>query len=270
MKKTKFIISLMVVGVMLLAQVSAVFAAPTLQAGQTIAGAVQEIEVDTDPNTGLTTVVVTVKDEQGNFQTVRVSLETANIALGLVTLDGDGNPIINESLLGQTIEIEPADVIASETQNPVGSALATFFSDIEGLDYGAVMEAHQAGNGFGVIAQALWMTRKLADENSELLLGDDSWTESDIFAKILEIKNGGDYSVFFPDDESAPTNWGQFRKALLGGDKKANLGAVMSLHDENGGGNVPANNGNSNKDKHKNNGRDRSNNGNGNANGNRP
>jgi hypothetical protein len=41
-----------------------------------------------------------------------------------------------------------------------------------------------------------------------------------------------DYSGITLPDGSVPTNWGQFRKALLSGDPKANLGQIMSGHAE--------------------------------------
>lgn len=255
MKKAKLIItSLILALVMLLAQVLTVFAAPN--SAHSITGRVIYVEVIPDESTGITTVLITLEDEQ----TVRVSVETAE-KLKLIYNDGEGYVIVNP-LPGQ-IEIKAKDVITDEPQHPVGSALATFFSDIDGLTYDVIMEAHEQ-NGFGVIAQALWMTRKLSEENSELMLGDDTWTENDIFLAILDVKNGGNYSAFFPDDEEAPTNWGQFKKAVLAGDKKANLGAVRSHHSDTAGGNDQTNNGNGNNDNNGNN----NNNGRGNGNNN--
>jgi hypothetical protein len=267
MKKAKFFLSLIVAAVMVFAPMSAVFADSPL-----IRGKVTYVEVDTDANTGTTTVLVAVEDETKN-QTVRINLKPA-IDLHLVTNDGEQVVIVKP--LPAYIEIKPEFVIPDEeeTQHPVGSALATFFAeDFDGMEsdevYGLIMDAHEAGNGFGVIAQALWLTRKLAagaleEEESELP------TASDIFAEILQAKQDGDYSAFYPED--GPSNWGQFRKAVMDGEKKANLGAVMPLHADDDGSDTATNNGNGNKDKTKiksNNG-NRNGNGQGQNNGNRP
>jgi hypothetical protein len=102
------------------------------------------------------------------------------------------------------------------TEHPVASALANFFEVKLGLDYGTIMGYHEDGMGFGVIAQACWMSYGL-EGDAELL--DD----------ILEAKKSGDFSsITLPDGETAK-NWGQFRKAALGNEKaKKNLGAIMS------------------------------------------
>ena len=266
MKQTKFIIGLIVAVVMVFTQVLTVLAAPAT--AHSITGQVTYVEVVTDDSTGATTVLVTIDNEQ----TVRISAETAE-ELNLIYNNGEGYQIVEP--LPIFIEIAADDVITDEEQHPVGSALATFFSDIDGLTYDMIMEAHDQ-NGFGVIAQALWMTRRLANENSEIIPGESIWTEGDIFVAILEARNGGNYSVFFPGEESAPTNWGQFKKAILDGDKRANLGAAMSDRNENAGGNSQTNHGNGNNGNNgnrNNNGRDNNNgngHGQGNGNGNRP
>src|SRR5215212_8883119 len=156
MKNIKFLISLTLVFAVLIAQASAVFAAPAL-----ITGIVQSITLETNTNTAVTTVVITVMDN-GESQTVRIALESS-ITLGIIILSADGNPMINELIMGQLVEIDPATIITDEQtdQHPVGSALATFFSDITDLDYETIMAAHEDETGFGVIAQALWLTRKL-------------------------------------------------------------------------------------------------------------
>jgi len=100
-------------------------------------------------------------------------------------------------------------------QNPVGAALAEFFAELVGVDYETIMEYHEQGMGFGVIAQALWMASKLEGDST-------------VFTAILDAKKRGDYSAITLPDGSIPRNWGQFRKALLSGDKKSNLGAIMS------------------------------------------
>ena len=69
-------------------------------------------------------------------------------------------------LWAKSVEIDPTTVIPDqqENQHPVGNALATFFSDIEGIDYDTIMAAHENGVGFGVIAQALWLTSELGGD----------------------------------------------------------------------------------------------------------
>jgi len=243
MPRLKILATVMVAIVIMAAQVGTVSAARAWQEPASISGTVQSITLETNSSTGIFTVQVVLVDTNKVTQTVRVSLEAA-IEIGLVTLNGDGSPVINEQALGQSIEIEPAAVIPEEeaVQHPVGSALAIFFSDILGIDYETIMTSHEDGFGFGVIAQALWLTEKLDGD-------------SDVFAAILEAKKTGDYSVFILPDGTTPKNWGQLRKAILSSEKD-NLGIVMSeKHENNGQGNDNANeNGN--------------NNGNGNGNGN--
>jgi len=253
MKKTKFLVSLILAFTVLVTQAGAVLAAPA-----PITGTVQVITLDKDLNTGITTVLVTVLGD-GTTQTVCLSLESA-ILLGLVVLNADGSPVINELVLNQTIEIDPGAVILNqgEDRHPVGNALATFFSDV--VDYDTIMAAHKEGTGFGVIAQALWLTLKLDGD-------------PEVFLEIIKAKKTGDYSAFVLEDGTTPKNWGQFKKAVLDGDKGGNLGVVMSdkEKDNNGNDNVINNgnngtgNGNSSNG-NGNNGNSNGNNGNGNGN----
>jgi hypothetical protein len=186
--------------------------------------------------TGVTLVSVDLIDDNQVVQSVRVSLETA-IAQGLVVLNGDGKPNINNVALGKLVEIDPSSIIPTrqENQHPVGSALATFFSDIPGMDYETIMSAHEQGVGFGVIAQALWLTTKL-EGNAE------------IFETLIEAKQTGDFSAFILEDGSTPENWGQLKKAILAKDKKNGLGIVISNSNNHGNGNNEnnGNNGNGN------------------------
>jgi len=248
MKKANFLLSLALAVTVLVAQVGAVFASPA-----SITGTVQSITLETDTNTAVTTVLVTVL-EKGATQIVRIGIDSAT-ALGLVTLGGDGNPIINESALGQPIEIDPATVIPDqqEDEHPVGNALAAFFSDILNLDYETIMTAHDNGTGFGVIAQALWLTKKLDGD-------------ADLFLAILEAKKSKDYSAFLLEDGTIPQNWGQFKKAVMDG-KKGKPGIAVREKDNNGNDNNGNGNGNGqDKDKEKNKDKDKDNNGNGNGN----
>jgi hypothetical protein len=219
MKRTKFLFGVLLATIFLAAQVIVVGAAPATQDTSPITGTIESIVLETDSETDTTTVVVTLSDEFGVTQTIRLSLEDA-LALGLVTDDGSG-PMADDSKVGTDVEIDPALVIPEdvmeEPQHPVGSAISDFFSDLLGVDYEVIMEYHDDGVGFGVIAQALWMTNSLDGD-------------SEIFAAILEAKQNKDFSGIELPDGSTPTNWGQFRKAVMKDrDKsKENLGAIMS------------------------------------------
>jgi len=256
MNRTKLLLGIVLTIIISMAQVGGALAAPAAQEAAPVGGTVQSITLESDPTTGVITVIVDLMDSNGVLQTVRVSQETA-IELGLVLLDRDGNPIINELALGETVDIDPTTVIPDqqESQHPVGNALATFFSDIEGIDYDTIMSAHEDGVGFGLIAQALWV----ADE-----LGGDS----QLFQDLLYAKQHNDYSAFsdFTEDGTTPKSWGQLRKALL---SKKSLGIVMSNHDNNGNqGNENGNNKDQGKNKDDNNhGNANSNSGNGHGNG---
>ena len=255
MSRMKLLLGIVLTIFISMAQVGGVFAAPAAQEATPISGTVQSITLESDPTTGVVTVIVNVMDLDQVSQTVRVSQETA-IELGLVLLDGDGNPVINELALGETVDIDPTTVISDqqEPQHPVGGALATFFSDIEGVDYDTIMAAHENGVGFGVIAQVLWVTSELGGD-------------SQLFQGLLYAKQHNDFSAFsdFIEAGTPLKSWGQLRKALL---SQKSLGIVMSNHDNNGN-HTNENGNNKNKDKN-NNGNGNSNNGNGNGNGHNP
>jgi hypothetical protein len=217
MKIPRILVAILLVLSLLVLQFGSVFAAPTAQ-GSLITGTVQNVKVETDSTTGVTTVVVTILDSTGALQTLRISVETA-VSLGLVTIDSiTGLPIVNPGSIGSQITIDPTTILTDTItvqQHPVGSALAEFFGELVGVDYETIMEYHEEGVGFGVIAQALWMTKKLEGDST-------------VFAAIVDAKKSGDYSSITLSDGTTPKNWGQFRKALLSGDKLANLGAIMS------------------------------------------
>jgi hypothetical protein len=215
----KILISLVMTLALAVAQVSVAFAQEVVP----ISGTVNDIVLEIDATTGETTVLVTLQDGTGATQTVRLSVETAaDPSLGLVTIDPTtGVVTVNESAKNTTINIDPTTVIPDtspseeEAQHPVGSALSDFFSELLGVDYDTIMGYHEDGVGFGVIAQALWMTNQLEGDTA-------------IFQMILDAKESGDYSVVILPDGSTPTNWGQFKKAVMGTGKKDNLGTVMS------------------------------------------
>lgn len=212
MFKAKLFATVLLVLTVMFAQVGNVAAASQAQETTPITGTIEDIATETDAN-GVTTVLVTIVDDQGASQTLRLSLETA-AALNLVdatTLE------VNQEQIGQPITIDPTTVIpdeepTEEAVHPIAALLANFF----GEDPSVINEYHEDGFGFGVIAQALWM--------SESINGDASAA-----GLILEAKRTGDYSAFELPDGSSPTNWGQFKKAILQKDKK-NLGVIVSGH----------------------------------------
>jgi hypothetical protein len=251
MSKTRLILSLFIGIAILAAQAGPVLAAPARQA-EFIAGTVSAATCETDA-AGATTILLTVQATDGISQTVRISLETA-VMLGILAPDTPCSDEALGSAVGSEVSLDPSLVIPDEAEeagmkHPVAYALSLFFDDITGYD--TIMSAHEDGTGFGVIAQALWMTAQMEGN-------------SDAFLAILEAKETGDYSAFILEDGTVPQNCGQFKKALK--EKKANLGAVMSSMGDgddvennavnNGNGNGQdkdkSNNGNKNKDKNKN------------------
>lgn len=188
-----------------------------------ITGAVQSVVLETDATTGETIVVVTILDETtGTLQTVKLSLETAE-TLGLVTTDPTTSESkVTENTVGTTVEIDPTTILIEENteedRRPVGSRLSDFFSGLLGVDYDTIMTFHEDGVGFGVIAQALWLTNNLDGDTAT-------------FETLLEAKQSGDYSAVTLADGTTPDNWGDIVKSLKKGD---NLGSVMSGKAENG------------------------------------
>ncbi len=262
MNKRIVFVSLILAVSMLMVHVGAAFAAPTSQAFPPITGNVQSITIETDPNTGIVTVVVDVMDSDQNSQSVRIS-EKAAEKLGLVVPDSDGNPTINKSALGKAIELKLTAIIPDKegNQHPVGNALATFFSGIADPEtlYKSIMEAHNNGFGFGVIARALWLTQELKGDVN-------------VFNSLLAAKQTGDYSNFSFDENGTtitPRNWAELKQAIMAGKKMGNLGQVMSNQDNTNKENNSNNSANeNNKDKNKDKDKDKNNNGNGSGNGN--
>jgi hypothetical protein len=233
MFKHKLIASLLLAILVIAAQTGIVAAAPAPQGTTPITGTIKSITIvkgttATEPPT----ILVTILDSLGKTQKAYVSVETA-VALGLVTIDPVTKlPVVDKTKIGQTITIEPTQILPPPTQSttgeqPVAKLLATYFD----VDYDVIMELHTQGFGFGEIAQALFIAQKLGDV---MLAGD-----------ILNAKKTGDYSAFTLTDGSAPTNWGQFRNAVLGHGKN-NLGGVVSgnANSSTDNGSAPGNSGN--------------------------
>jgi len=226
MKTSKILAASVMAIAILVSQVGAVFGAPVLK--KSISGMVTSLTCETDAVTAGKTFLVTLQVMDGSSQTVRIDQLTAD-SLGLIELTVDGNPDCRPELLdaaiGMEIRIDAADILSDEVekQHPVGAALATFFSEI--TTYDAIMMAHENGTGFGVIAQVLWLTKKL-----------DGDTET--FRAILLARQTGDYTAFMYEEGAAiPQNWGQFRKLILDSEKKNSLGIVMSDKEKENGNN---------------------------------
>ena len=221
MFKAKLLTGLVLVMAVLFAQVGTAFASPAAQDTTSITGTIVEVTTETDDN-GVTTVLVTVQNEMGATQTVRLSVETAE-ALGLVTVDPATNAVTVVAQPGQTVEIDPTTVIVDDEEgdavHPIAAILGSFF----GVDPALVDEYHEDGFGFGVITQAMWISRNVNGDAS-------------LAGLILQAKESGDFSnillsdgtVLTMPDGSVPSNWGQFKKTLL--DKKNNLGVIVSGH----------------------------------------
>ncbi len=177
---------------------------------------------DGSAGTGVTTVLVTVQDPAGNNHDLRLSIETA-LELGLVLQDPvTGEYSVNPEILGKPVSIDPAAVLpdvpsedgedGAGKMHPVAEALAKFFSSLLGVDYDIIKSYHDDGVGFGVMAQALWMSYQMEGD-------------ADMFGAILDAKKSGDYSALPLPEGVEVSNWGQFKKAV---GKAGNLGEVMS------------------------------------------
>ena len=232
MFKTKTLASILLVTMIVFAQVGTVLAAPVAQeTTPPITGTIEKIEPQTDAN-GVTTVLVTLV----GGQTVRISVDTA-AGLNLLVLDPDTNlpvldpvtnlPVVDDTKVGQPIEIASTDIIPDEEPveepvHPISALLAGFFFDGDPTMASLIDSFHNGDSeegvfGFGVIAQALWMSKSLTE---------DQTADATLAGLILQAKRSGDYSEFTLPDGSTPTNWGQFKKAVS--EKKNNLGIIVS------------------------------------------
>jgi hypothetical protein len=228
MSSTKILASIFLVLAVLFTQVGNVAAAPQIQ--ETTPPQVTEITTETDES-GVTTVLVTLLLEDQTTQQVRISLEYAT-EIGLINSE-TGEPVLPEEVPdgatidpGQVIEVIPVEEPTEVAVHPIAWLLSQFF----GEDPTVVNDYHEDGFGFGVIAQALWISRNITGTESET--GNASLAE-----EILQAKADKDFQAFFDshpeffgEEESAPSNWGQFKKSLL--EKKNNLGVIVSGQEE--------------------------------------
>src|ERR671918_396614 len=100
---TRFSLSFLLALGLPLTQVGGVLAAPAPQNRTPVSGVVQSIMLEANTVTGVTRVSVDLIDDNQVMQSIRVSLETA-IAQGLVVLNSDGKPNINNVALGKLVE----------------------------------------------------------------------------------------------------------------------------------------------------------------------
>lgn len=267
MFKIKTVTGIALVLAVLFMQVGTVFAAPAAQ-DTTLSGTIVSVEPSTPDANGDPTYLVTVQDELGATQTVRISYDTA-VSLGLFVLDPNtnepaldpntGEPMLDPDKVGTDVELGTDDILTDEEEDQDVHPISQFLADFFKVDAGDIDQLHEDGFGFGLIAQALWIARD-DDENTDVELAGD----------ILEAKQSKDYETFFENHpeyaeefgDNLPTNWGQFKKVLK--DKHENLGNVVSGHaddettqQEHGKGK------DKNKDKNNNNGNGHNNNGNG-------
>ncbi|HLO30350.1 MAG TPA: hypothetical protein VK249_14495 [Anaerolineales bacterium] len=241
MLNTKLLASIVLVITVMFAQVGNVAAAPQTQDGTTtISGNITNIEVQTDAN-GETIVVVTVEGYQPITLTAQEAADNNLYDLNTQQLLAQPGDAV-EGLVVDTTAVVPAE---PPQVHPISWLLADFFSNgdpavanqlaiaIDGFHNGDFQVGESESDtqvfGFGVIAQALWMSSNLGGGTAN----------TDLAGEILIAKKTGDYSqIQLPDgftwpNDTAPTNWGQFKKALKAlntENDKQNLGVIVSGH----------------------------------------
>ena len=234
MFNSKLLASILLVLAVMFAQVGNVAAAPQTQDGTTttITGTIQDITTELDAN-GETVVVVKLLDDQDTTQIVTLSAQEA--------ADNNLFDLTTGELLAQKddsveLVVDPNDVVAEEEPtepdvHPISALLASFFFDSDPEMASLIDSFHTGDNdagqvfGFGVIAQALWMSKTL----------NYGTADAELAGLILEAKKSGNYeefSQYFDEGTVVPTNWGQFKKLLH--EKKQNLGVIVSGQEDNG------------------------------------
>lgn len=232
MLNKKLLAGILVILAMLFAQVGNVAAAPRAQ--DVTPPEITEIQTEADEN-GVTTVLVTLLLEDQTSQTVRISLEYAT-QLGLVD-PVTGEPVALEDVPegtaidpGEVLEEVPVEEPAEAEPHLISQLLAQFFFPDDETMASVIDSFHTGDNaadqvfGFGVIAQALWMSRDA-----------EGTASTELAEEILLAKQSKDFEDFFlahpeylPEDGTPPTNWGQFKKTLNENKDKHNLGVIVS------------------------------------------
>ena len=232
MFNTKLLASILLVLAVIFAQVGNAAAAPQTQEGTTttISGTITKIEIQTDEN-GDTIVAVTLE----GYQPISLSAQEA--------ADNDLFDLATQELLvqeGDPVElvVDPNDVIPDEEPTEpdvhlISELLANFFFDGDSEMASLIDSFHTGDNeaeqvfGFGVIAQALWMSQSFTE---------DGTADATLAEQILAAKKSGEYdnitlsdgTVFEWPDGNVPANWGQFKKGLRENKEKHNLGVIVS------------------------------------------
>lgn len=220
MLRLKMIAGLTLVAAILMVVSSTALAAPGAQAVTTsttpvapIVGTIQTINLTT--TNGVTSVTVTLLGKTDGLTYTQTYTQDEAVQLGLVNLVNNV-PEVNSAMISTDLTFTPATPTVTPTPtsaNPVSSLIAAFF----GLDPALVDSFHQDGSGYGVIAQACWMSFQLKGDTS-------------MCSTILQAKQNGDLSsIQLPNGETA-SNWGQFKKALS--EQGQNLGSIVSGHAE--------------------------------------
>src|SRR5574341_583613 len=186
MSKSKLLAGLLLVFVLLTSQVGVAAAAPLAQ-DATISGTMTNIETQTDAN-GVTTVLVTLLLEDQTTQTVRISLAYA-VELGLIdptTQEPVPLEDLTEAVTIASNEVIPDEAPTEESVHPIAWLLAEFFFPDDPDMASLIDDYHEEdGFGFGVIAQALWMSQSITESQE----GDA--TLEDVAGCILTAKRDG-------------------------------------------------------------------------------
>ncbi len=224
----KFLLGFALVAALAALQVGTVFAAPL--SATVPDGTIVSVTPTFDSNNVLTGYQVVITDSNDVQQTVDLTVQEA-IAAGIVSSDGT-------TILAKTGDMIVSGMLQTSTSaptNPVDAALQDFFcgssqpttptsptgptaptggggttTSLCGND--TISQLHDAGNGYGEIAQACF----IAD-----ILGSDCTT-------VMMDKGKMDFSNL--GVPSNVNNWGRLRQYAMGqlGGKLGNLGSIMS------------------------------------------
>lgn len=164
-------------------------------------------------NTGMVNTITVSENPDPAIVTVKLDLRP-EVVLDLETADFNEFLVIDETKVGTEVVINPSYIIDSASYGKVLSKLGAFFSASLGVDFATLQAYKDAGYGYGVITQACWMATQVGGDASTL-------------EQILAAKLSHDYSAIVLPGGTTPTNWGQFRKAVLT-DGKQNLGQIIS------------------------------------------
>jgi hypothetical protein len=221
MSKIKTILGCLLIFVMVAAPLTSVGAAAPMQT-TTIDVTVVSCELGADSTTEEPLVICVINlPDDGGTQTIQLSVQDA-VDLGLVVVEED-DTITIIATEGQEISIDETLLpegdpcaLPEDASHPISKILADHFCGDLGPTYDDIQTLHEAGFGFGEIAQACSMALKLEGTGS-------------LCADILYAKQNHDYSQLTLPDGVKVSNWGQLRKAVLGHEKKSsNLGSVVS------------------------------------------